>query len=323
MSVAGNIDVVVTGVRQVAPQVREYLLRSTDGEKLPPFGPGAHIELYLGSTMRHYSLLGGAGLVDDPADTYRIAVQREDRDRGSARIHDTFVEGTLLEISRPKNSFPLDRRDQRSLLIAGGIGITPIYAMLRSLVRRRRPFQMIYIGSRLDRLAYTTEVAALGGDSARLNVTRGVGAGRPDLAALLAMQSAGTTAYVCGPGSLIEATHDAADELGWEPSRVRSERFGTAPSGDDRPFTVELRRSGIVIPVGPTVSILDALIAAGRRPLSDCRRGDCGLCPLRVTGADGPIDHRDHFLSATERADGTSICICVSRVRGDRLVLDA
>jgi ferredoxin-NADP reductase len=137
------IDAVVHDIRELTPRVREYVLASVDGSPLPRYSPGSHIELHTtspvsGPIVRHYSLVGGDGLTDDPADRYRIAVQREDRQRGSAHIHDSFQVGTRLRVSRPKNNFPLDLRDTRSLLIAGGIGITPIYSMLRSLVRRGR-----------------------------------------------------------------------------------------------------------------------------------------------------------------------------------------
>lgn len=320
------IDVEVRGIRQLTPRIREYLLQSADGAALPPYAPGAHVELHTesplsGPIVRHYSLVGGAGLTDDPANRYRIAVQREDRQRGSAHIHDTFEIGTAFRISRPKNNFLLDRRDRRVLLIAGGIGITPIYSMLRSLVRRRRDFEMVYAGRTPDQLAYAEDVAALAGPAGRLHFSGQPATDHLDLAALLAHQSDDTTVYVCGPGPMIEATHAAAAALGWAPERVRSERFGAGPSADDRPFEVELRRSGRTVQIGRDTSILDALNAQGLDLLSDCRRGECGLCPLPVL--DGAIDHRDRYLSDAEHAAGDTLCICVSRAAGDRLVLDA
>jgi ferredoxin len=122
---------------------------------------------------------------------------------------------------------------------------------------------------------------------------------------------------------MIAATHDAASALGWAPGRVRSEQFTAGPSPDDAPFVVELRRSGRTVTVGRDTSILDALTVEGIDVLSDCRRGECGLCPLRVLEGGERIDHRDRYLSAEERASGETLCICVSRVRGGTLVLDA
>ncbi|MGO4167577.1 PDR/VanB family oxidoreductase [Novosphingobium sp. YAF33] len=322
------IDMVVAGVRQLTPRIREYVLASADGSPLPRGAPGAHVELHMhsdlsGPIVRHYSLVGGQGLAEDRADHYRIAVQREDRQRGSAHIHDTFAPGTRLKVSRPRNNFPLDLRDRRSLLIAGGIGITPIYAMLRSVVRRGRPFAFVYAGRTQDHLAYAAEGMELAGAAGRLHVSGDPATDHLDMAALLAAQSDDTTVYVCGPLPMIEAVHTAARTLGWPDARVRSERFTAGPAPDDAPFAVELRRTGRTVEVGRDASILDALTASGIDVLSDCRRGECGLCPLPVLEGGERISHRDSYLSDEERAAGNTLCICVSRLPGGTLVLDA
>lgn len=323
-----NIPVVVAGIRQLTPRIREYLLQSTDGQALPAFEPGAHIELHTespesGPIVRHYSLIGGAGNWDDTPDVYRIAVQREDRQRGSAFIHDHFTLGTRLHISHPKNHFPLDRRDKKSLLIAGGIGITPILSMLRSLVRRNRSFEMAYAGRSAQDMAYRQDVQRLGGQAVRLHTSGPDNHRLLDLHALLAAQPDGTTVYVCGPAPMVLAVHTAAAALGWDPLRIRSELFTAGPGADDVAFDVELRASGRLVRVGRDVSILDALTRAGVDVLSDCRRGECGLCPLPVLETDGKLVHRDRYLDAQERASGETLCICVSRTTGSRLVLDA
>jgi vanillate O-demethylase ferredoxin subunit len=147
--------------------------------------------------------------------------------------------------------------------------------------------------------------------------------GAPDLQTLLSVQPVGTTVYVCGPAPMVRATHEAASALGWASVRVRSELFTAGPTGDEVPFEVELRQSGRVIQVGRDASILDALNAAKVPVLWDCRRGECGLCPLPVVSSDGPIDHRDRYFSDEEHATDKNLCICVSRIRGKRLVLDA
>jgi dimethylamine monooxygenase subunit B len=321
------IDVVVDSYRELTPRIREYRLRRADGLVLPPSSPGDHIELHttsadLGAIVRHYSIIGGQGLVDDSPNIYRIAVQRENHQRGSAHIHETFAPGTNLQISRPIRNFPLDFRDHRTLLIAGGIGITPIYAMARSLVRRGRDFQLVYVGKRAGDLAYADEVANLCGERARFHYSASSTPSRLDVAHLLANQSEATRVYVCGPASMIEAVHLAAASLGWSEDRVRSERFGAGPSPDDMPFEVQLKRSGRTIGVRRDASILDALTGAGVDLLSDCRRGECGLCAVPVCEAEGGIDHRDRYFDEAEHAKGAAMCICVSRARGSRLVLD-
>lgn len=323
----GNFDVVVAGVRQLTPRVREFLLRSADGSPLPDHAAGAHVAVHTvsaerGLIVRHYSLVGGDGeLTDDPRNTYRIAVQREDHARGSAHIHANFKIGTRLQIGPPVNNFPLARRDPHVLLIAGGIGITPIFSMARSLARRRRPFQVIYSGRHAEAMAYHDDLARLAGDHVRFHYSDSHG--HPDLEAWLREQPDGTTVYICGPARMIEATQAAAARLGWNPDRVRSEMFGAGFSGHSTPFEVHLKRSGRTVHVGADVSILDALLADGVPVLWDCRRGECGLCPLNVVSSDGEIEHHDRYLSAEEKAANESLCICVSRTRGSRLVLDA
>jgi ferredoxin-NADP reductase len=321
------LDVVVRAVTQLTPRIREYLLAAPDGGPLPAYEAGSHIELLInpagiGETVRHYSLLGGTALLDDGRMAYRIAVQREDRARGSAHIHGSFAVGTHLAILPPKNEFRLDHRDGKSLLIAGGIGITPIFAMLRSLVHRKRHFEIIYTGRSRSEMAYVQEVAQLGGSKAQI-YCNDESASPLDVKALLAAQAADCKVYVCGPAGLIDATHAAAAALGWDAQRVGSELFTPPPAGDEVAFEVLLKQSGKTVQVGPNTSILDALKNAGQFPLFDCRRGECGLCPLPVLEADGPLIHRDRYLSDEEKASGKTLCICVSRLQGSRLVLDA
>lgn len=321
------LDVIVSRIRQLTPRIKEYHLQSVDGRKLPRYAPGAHVELHTlspvsGPIVRHYSLVGSEGLIDDPVNVYRIAVQREDRLRGSAHIHDTFDIGTKLRVSRPKNNFQLGLRDKQTLLIAGGIGITPIYSMMRSLVRRGRTFDMVYSGRSIELLAYAQEVSSLAGQAVTLHKSGADGASHLDLVALLERQSDDTTVYVCGPSSMIDAVHATAKGLGWDPARVRSESFGAGPSPDDQAFDVELRRTGTRVRIGRDTSVLDALTLAGLDLFSDCRRGECGLCAVPVADAKDGIDHRDKYLSDEEHQANSTMCICVSRARGESLVLD-
>ena len=322
----GNFEVAVAAVRQLTPRVREFLLRSVDGKPLPDYSAGAHVAVHTvsserGLIVRHYSLVGGSQTQDDPRNTYRIAVQREDHARGSAHIHATFEVGTRLQIGPPVNNFPLDRRDAQVLLVAGGIGITPIFPMARSLARRHRPFRVFYAGRNAEGMAYRDELGRLAGEQAHFHYSDSQG--QPDLEALLRGQPEGTNVYVCGPARMIDATHAAAARLGWPAGRVRSEMFGAGISGVATPFDVRLARSGRTVRIGADVSILDALMAEGVPVLWDCRRGECGLCPLSVVSSDGPLQHHDRYLSDEEKASGETLCTCVSRTRGSELVLDA
>ncbi len=321
------LDLLVTAVRPLTARIREFTLAAADGSALPAAPPGAHLRLHAGDAasgplVRHYSLVGGDA-EDEPLPTrrWRIAVQREDHGGASAWLHAHAAPGLRLVAAGPTQAFALDARDAHSLLVAGGIGITPVVAMLRSLVRRRRSVAVAYTGRALHEMAYRDEVCALAGARALLHASGG--GPRLDVAALLAAQPPGTTAYVCGPPGLVAAVHAAARALGWNADRVRSESFAGQPRAGDAAFDVELRRSRRLLRVGAHASVLDALLAAGATDvLWDCRRGECGLCATDVVAADGAVEHRDRCLDATQRA--RSLCVCVSRLAaGTRLVLDA
>lgn len=318
-------DVQVAQVRQLTPRVREYLLASANGSPLPAWTAGAHIALHLtsptrGLVVRHYSLIGGDGLQDDPPGTYRIAVQREEQGLGSNLIHETFEAGTALRIGPPVNSFALDREAPRVLLLAGGIGITPLVAMARSLLRRKRAFQFVYSGRNPQQMAYATTLQAMCGPALRLHCSEGDGL--LDIPALLAQQDADTQVYVCGPTPFIDAAVQAAQDLGWPEGRLRSEAFISSVRRGDTPFQALLQRSGRAIEVRGDESLLDALSHARVPVFWDCRKGECGLCATKVVSHDGELQHRDRYLTPEEKQQGQSLCLCVSRTNGKSLVLD-
>ena len=312
----------VAAIRQLTPKIREYLLSSLDGSPLPRWQAGAHIEVHTETAqqvplVRHYSLVGAADLRRDEPHCYRIAVPKEERQRGSQRIHESFELGTALQVSHPVHNFPLDLKAGRSLLIAGGIGITPIFSMLRTLVRQEREFGLLYAGRSLESMAYREEIQALAGARVQWHA----GPELVDFKVLLAQQPEEVVVYVCGPQAMVQAVIDAAQALAWAPNRVRHELFGLGSRGEEVAFEVELRQSGQVIRVGPESRILDAMHGAGVHPLFDCRRGECGLCATEVLDTDGELTHCDRFLSEAERKN--RLCICVSRTKGTRLVLNA
>ena len=317
------MDAVIVGRRPLTDRITELSIRAADGRPLPLAEAGSHIELRFGGEggrfLRHYSIVGPLAADGDAEGFWRIAVQREDRSRGSAFIHANFTPGTHLRVSRPFNAFRLSRGKPHHLLVAGGIGITPILAMARSLYTRHESFSALYLGAQRGAMAYADEMEALCGP--RLTLRQTATEGVPDLQALLAMQPEGTQVYVCGPSGLIEALVSAAAALDWVPGRIRYEIFNAAHQPGDQPFEVRLK-NGTVVPVGAGTTILDALEGAGVETFADCRRGECGLCTTDVIGCDGELDHRDHFFTDADRAAGRQMTICCSRINGRVLELD-
>ncbi|WP_416520897.1 PDR/VanB family oxidoreductase [Streptomyces achromogenes] len=280
-----------------------------EGPGLPRWEPGAHVDLVLPSGLvRQYSLCG------DPADAsaYTLAARLVADGRGGSReVHEQLTEGMELEVRGPRNRFPLVAAPAY-VFVAGGIGITPLLPMLRALPDGTE-WRLLYGGRTRASMPFLDEVAQLAGD--RLTVVAEDEDGRPDLAALFAGTAEGTAVYCCGPEGLMAAVEQALPEG----ATLHLERFapGTA-AGPDAAFEVELRRSGrtVTVPAGSSV------LAAVRRELPgtaySCEQGFCGTCQQRVL--EGEVEHRDELLTDAERHD--SMLICVSRARGDRLVLD-
>jgi ferredoxin-NADP reductase len=317
-------DAVVLERHALTERILELQLGIADGRALPLAEAGSHIELRFGgssgSFLRHYSLVGPLNLEQPGAAFYRIAVQREDRSRGSAYIHSQFRGGTRVKLSGPMGAFRLARNLPHVLLIAGGIGITPILPMLRSLVIRQQSFSMLYSGTRRESMAYADAVLEMAGD--RVVLHESGRDGRVNLETLLACQPPETVVYICGPARMIEALRTAARALSWQEDRIKFEVFNQAHRPEDSDFNVQLK-SGRIINVGAGMTILEALENAGVDTLSDCRRGECGLCLTDVINAFEGIDHRDSVLCADDRATSRQLTICCSRAKGTLLELDA
>ncbi|MFD7786875.1 PDR/VanB family oxidoreductase [Streptomyces nojiriensis] len=288
-----------------AQGVLRLTLESPD---LPAWTPGAHVDVTLPSGLvRQYSLCG------DPADggRYTIAIRLVEDGRGGSReAHAQLVEGAELELRPPRNRFGLVPAASY-VFVAGGIGITPILPMLRAATAAGADWTLLYGGRTLDSMPFLDDLAPYG---ERVSVFPEDETGLPDLAAVAAA-GPGTPVYCCGPEPLMRAVTAAAAD----PEAVHLERF--APAGEPGPgraFTVELRRSGRVVEVAADESTL----AAVRRELPatpySCEQGFCGTCQHRVLA--GGVDHRDELLTDRERED--SMLLCVSRAKGDRLVLD-
>ncbi|MFG2607841.1 PDR/VanB family oxidoreductase [Streptomyces sp. NPDC048514] len=280
-----------------------------EGDGLPGWEPGAHLDLVLPSGLvRQYSLCG------DPADpsSYTIATRLVGDGRGGSReVHEQLAEGMELEVRGPRNRFPLVAAPAY-LFVVGGIGVTPVLPMLRALPDGA-DWRLLYGGRTRASMPFLEEVRGLAGD--RLTLVAEDEDGRPDLDALLAGVAAGTAVYCCGPEGLMAAVEARLPEG----ATLHLERFAPRTSADgNAEFEVELRRSGRTC----TVPADSTLLAAVRRELPNtaysCEQGFCGTCQQRVL--EGEIDHRDELLTDAERAD--SMLLCVSRSRSGRLVLD-
>lgn len=310
------------------PLVRRLRLAAPDGSALPGFDAGAHVRVKVSLAdgrrdWRHYSLVNfspAAGATESPRE-YVIAVRREDDGRGGSRyMHERVQSGDLLEIEAPKNEFPLRAHAGRAVLVAGGIGITPLTAMAARCRGEGRAVRLHYAGRSRALLAFLPELQALLGDDLALHLDDEAGAPL-DVDALLDGCGPDDQLYVCGPRPMLDAVLARSQARGWTRERVHFELFTTpqAEAGDGS-FEVVLQGSGRTVVVPPGKTILDCLIDAGVDPLFDCRRGECGVCSTAVI--EGEIDHRDYFLSDAEKASGKVMQICVSRCRGTRLVLD-
>ncbi|GAA2591680.1 PDR/VanB family oxidoreductase [Streptomyces tubercidicus] len=305
----------VRQVRWEAAGVVSVEFSSPDGRQLPSWRPGAHVELALPTgIVRQYSLCGS------PQDrsSYRIGVLRERAGRGGSEYVHTFLRpGQPVRLRGPLDNFGF-RREKGYLLIAGGIGITPVLAMAKQAAAWGLPWQLLYGGRTADSMAFLDELRAHG-DNVRLYPKDR--AGRIPLDEWLEKPRSGTAIYACGPEPLLTAVEERAAH--WAPGSVRLERFRPRPkpTRPDTEVEVVCARSNrtVVVPAGR--SILGALEAEGLPVTGSCREGVCGTCRTRVI--DGEPDHRDDILTAEDRAAGDHMYICVSRARGERLVLDA
>jgi ferredoxin-NADP reductase len=302
---------VVAGAGAAADGVRVLTLRRPEGGPLPAWEPGAHLDVLLAPGLeRQFSLCG------DPADreTWRIAVLREPAGRGgSAYAHDRLRAGDEVRVRGPRNRFPLEPAP-RYRFVAGGIGITPLLPMLAAADRAGAGWTLLYGGRTRRSMAFTGELARYGD---RVTLAPEDETGLLDLGSVLDDVPDGTLVYCCGPGPLLDAV-----ERRCPPGILRTERFRPAegPAGADTSFEVVLARSGRTVTVPTGVSVLDAVRAAGTEVLYSCTEGTCGTCETDVV--EGVPDHRDSVLTEAERAAGETMLICVSRCRGERLVLD-
>lgn len=295
-------------------------LRPVGGGEWPAFTAGSHIDLHLpNGLLRSYSLS------NDSRERHRyvVGVLRDRASRGGSRcVHEALRVGMPISISEPRNHFALDEGARHSVLVAGGVGITPMLCMARQLQSQGSSFEMLYFARDRQSAAFLAELQALG-MPLQLHFDAEAG-GPPDLRALLAQRApdAGLHHYACGPTPMLDAFEKLCTELGHAHAHV--ERFSPVEvqaSSDARShYTVELKRSGRFIEVTPDKSLLDTLLAAGVNIDHSCCEGVCGSCETRVLG--GIPDHRDSVLSAKEKASNKLMMLCVSGCKSEALVLD-
>jgi vanillate monooxygenase ferredoxin subunit len=311
-------DARVRAVHTLPGDVR--MLEIEPGGGASSYPPGSHIEVRVEidgqPDERHYSLIG-----DRPADgAYRVAVSHHPDSRGGSEYMRALEPGDRLSVSDPQNLFPLSYGAPEYLLVAGGIGITPVVGMAHVLDRRDEPLRLVYAGRRRASMPFLDELSERLGD--RLTVCVSEEGTRMDVEAEIAQLHDGAELYVCGPRRLIDACRRAWAAAGRHPAALRMETFANSGEHAPEPFVVHVSDHEADVEVPARRTMLSSLREAGVHVMYDCLRGECGLCAVDVLDIEGEIDHRDVFLSDEERAQARKICTCVSRAVGGRITID-
>jgi len=307
------------------PDVAAFELTPADDLAVPDIEPGAHVEFMIERAgqpplVRHYSLCNGPG----ESDAFVFGIKLEPQSRGGSSWIHTLQEGQTVRLGAVRNLFPLNKSAKRHLLLAGGIGITPVLAMAQSLEASAADYQLHYFVRGQEHVAFRERLlrTQVGG---RLRIHEGLDAAgvRRVLDELLAQPAVGDHAYCCGPGFFMDTVDEVAKATHWPEDHVHFERFQAAPVAAgvvDEAFDVELKRSGTRCRVQPGQTIIQVLADAGCEVMTSCEQGVCGTCLTNVLA--GTPDHRDAYLSKTEREAGKLILPCVSRSKTPLLVLD-
>jgi vanillate monooxygenase ferredoxin subunit len=306
------VPATVVATRDLAPDIREFLLRPNN-VAVAPYPVGSHINV--GVTVeglpetRSYSLVG-----ESDEKGFRIAVRRAPDSRGGSRYMWQLAPGARLDITSPVSLFQIDWTRAHYCLVAGGIGITPLVGAAQALARRNAGFTLHYaVRSRGD-AAYLDQLATLLGD--RLIVHASDEDRRLDLDAMFASLPADAMALFCGPMRMLDAARHAWIGAGRALADFRYETFGSSGRLPTEAFRVRVKDAGLEFEIPRDRSMLDVLNEAGCEVMSDCRRGECGVCALDVLAVEGEIDHRDVFFSDHQKQENRKICACVSRARG-------
>jgi ferredoxin-NADP reductase len=303
--------------RDLTPDIRLFEIEPSGDFVIPKPGSHINVTVQIGERpdVRSYSIVGPC-----TDGIYRIAVKLLGDSRGGSSYMWSLKPGAQLTISTPGNHFDLGRGRPEYLLLAGGIGITPIYTMAIALADNHADFRMLYACRRREDAALADELRERIGD--RLQMFVDEDGGRVDLDSEIARLAPGGELYVCGPIGLLEAAKRVWQQSGRPVDQLRFETFGNSGRFASQPFKVNIPRLNLVVDVPQNRTMLDALETAGVGMISDCRRGECGLCALHILEVDGIVDHRDVFFSDEEKAGNTKLCTCVSRVAGGSITID-
>jgi ferredoxin-NADP reductase len=308
----------IARVEDLGPGIRLFEIAPADG--IEPWQPGAHLGVRVlcegREEQRHYSLLD-LGIEDN---RYRIAVRRIAEGLGGSRYMWSLAPGDEIDIAQPQDDFELSQNAPTYVMLAGGIGVTPLLSMARKVSRRGTPLQFHYVVRNRGEAVFAELLREWLGDALHLHVS--AEDGRLDVARAIAAARDDAELYVCGPLGMLEAARTAWQAAGRPAERFRFESFGSGGHHANQAFTVSLPRYGLELPISAHESILSALETAGVEILSGCRRGECGLCAVDILECDAALDHRDVFFSAAEKAEGKRMCTCVSRATGGRIVID-
>jgi vanillate O-demethylase ferredoxin subunit len=305
---------------ELAVGIASFELADPNGAPLPAFTPGAHIDVFVGNGLvRQYSLC------NDPSETFRylICVLRDPKTRGGSSAMHEFEEGAVLEVSEPRNHFSLEPSARHSILLAGGIGVTPILSMALWLARKGASFEVHYCTRSPAHTAFHERFLKPDmRDQARVYFDDSPACDRLQMRRILASPHPAKHVYVCGPSGFIESAATAAMAAGWNEASIHREHFAAQPalSGKAGSFALRLAKSDRVIEVDPNERVIDALARAGVKVPISCEEGVCGTCLTGVLG--GEPDHRDSYLTARERKMNDRFLPCCSRSKTPLLVLD-
>lgn len=312
------LSLVISEIRELTPRIRAFKLRAIHGQELPLVPAGSHIAIKVrlangANDIRHYSLC------NNPLqrDYYEIAVLCESNGRGGSQfIFDNVKEGMQLESAIPTHNFHLHADASPAILIAGGIGITPIMSIAYTLASRGRRFQLHYAGRSKNEMAFVEDIQQH--FAANTHWYPADEHTRMDIMNLLADAPSNALFYACGPQKMLGDIETSARLLGIDKDRIQTEYFMADDADNNSELLLELAYSNKLIKVAADQPLLNALRDAGVNAAFDCCVGDCGTCAVKIL--EGEADHRDHVLSDAQKAEGM-ICLCVSRAKSDTLVI--
>lgn len=326
---ATNVEVwqkaILVSSLEIAEGIRQIVLRQNNPAKA---APGSHIDLMISidgePTRRSYSIVEQSPDLKD----ITIAVFKVTSSRGGSIALHALAEGTELDITQPIQNFPLRFGATKYVLLAGGIGITAILGMATALKNANLDYRLVFVARSKKAMAFAAELAEAHGNRFEQHIDD---EGQTlDVKKLIASLDKNTELYMCGPIRLMDEVRREWSNTGFDITNLRYETFGASGWFEPEPFDLNFANSSVKITVGKNQSALEAIEAAGLEVMSDCRKGECGLCEIKISGLQGKIDHRDVFLSPEQKAANEKFLCCVSRIAAEdsdrgsvELVLDS